>query len=180
MSHPLTSCSAVMMIFQGARHKPNQVQSSTQILKQHLQPLVLAFENRYDLEIPKLTYIENVCKYESVTMAANLETNVQEHFVQKLTKFITTMFVKRRLPGVDIRVARSAARRVKRAVLERHWSPLMTIAERVFAIRLIFIINLPANVVSVHYDVKASPMKVCVFSSNSSVSSFLQAPLLTL
>jgi hypothetical protein len=153
-----------MIVLMGGINNPNAKNQQTKpwLTKAHLVPLVQAYLLDAGLQenLPWVQCIDQLLTYESTTLAANISTNVQEHFVQKVKAFITTFLVKRRPDGFPKRVARLYARRVQRAVLQDDWDPHMTQNEVDIAQGLLDDLQMPVPVNSVPYDVKAHPMNV--------------------
>jgi hypothetical protein len=142
----------------GGINNPNARNQQTKpwLTKAHLVPLVQAYLHDAGLEenLPWVQNIDQLLTYESTTLAANISTNVQEHFVQKVKAFITTFLVKRRPDGFPTRVAKMYARRVQRAVLQHDWDPHMTHDEVILAQGLLADLQMPFSVNSVSYEVK--------------------------
>jgi hypothetical protein len=139
---------------------PNTVISPALRIKLHLHPMIRTFKDRQRVVIPYISYLAQVIGYESNAMFANYQTNIQEHFVQKLNTLINAMVIKRKPVNITTKQAQASARRVKRAIFDNVAVPLLTAQERLFATNVLQHVDLPDIGTSLHYDLKADPMKV--------------------
>jgi hypothetical protein len=143
-------------------------------MKEHLFPMIRTFKQRHNIDIPYISYLEQVITYESNSLAANYSTNIQQHFVQKLQSYINSMIIKRRLQTITKAQAQASARRIKRLIVEQVQVLNSTLNERNFATRVLQWISLPQINVSLPYDLKANPLAVFPIILTSLVLGFIQ------
>ena len=130
--------------------------------RQHFTQFVNQYQLTTLLQFDVIPYIDQVLTYLSIEMAANIATNVQEHFAQQTKILVTTLVVKRRVQQTPIQEARSSARRISNVILYGNDAGNLNPAELAMVRRITDYIRLPDINVSVAYDVNVDALKVCL------------------
>jgi hypothetical protein len=79
-----------MLVLMGHVYRPHLRVTAEAIVKRHLGPLIATFKANTGIDIPSIPNIDQVLTYEAGVIAANIATNVQEHFVQKVGLLLTS------------------------------------------------------------------------------------------